>query len=108
MSPLFWHPSSPARRAACDAGDAATTRTCWHRPTGCAESPSDQARVHEHEHGEYGQHDNGGHEEHGEHEHEEHEHEHRHEHRQSAAHQHDEHEQHKERAEYQSIRARTS
>ena len=89
-----------------DAGDAATARTCRHlslffcrhRPIGCAESLSEQARVHEHEHTEYDEHDNGGHEDHEEHEHEEHEHEHRHEHGQSSTHQHDEHEEHNERA----------
>ena len=66
-----------------DASAFATARTwCWSQPT---------ARVHEHEHGEYGQH-----EDHGEHEHE---HELEHKHGQSAAHQHDEYEQRKERAE---------
>ena len=82
-------------------GDAATARTCWLRSMGCADSLS------EHEHGEYGEHDNSEHEEHAEHEHGKHEHGHEHgEHGQSAAHQHGEHEQHTERAEHPSGRAR--
>ena len=93
---LFFHPSSPGGRDF-DAGDAATARTCWHRPIESADSLSEQ------EHGEDGEHDNGEHDK-GEHEeHEEHGHGHEHgEYGQSASHQHDEHEQHKKQAEHPS------
>jgi hypothetical protein len=85
-------------RACFECCDVATARTCWPRPTGCADSLSEQDSVHD-EHGEYGEHEYGEQEEH------EHEHHGHGEHGQSAAHTHDEHEQHRKRAERPSGRA---
>ena len=82
--------------------DVATARTCWPRPTGCADSLGEQDSVQD-EHGEYGEHEYGEQEEH---EHDKHEHHGHGEHGQSAAHTHDEHEQHRKRAERPSGRAR--